>query len=104
MSEPCEGGGLARTPYAQHRGVDEPVTAARVVVAEDEVRFQSPAEGGWVTVDSPPLSIVVRVERRFNEADGRARWAGERLVNHAADAVRPAEPPAPEDQVKPVER
>lgn len=84
-------------------GSTRPVTAARVVIAEDEVRFQSPGKGGWVTVDSAPLSTVVRVERRFNEADGRARWVGERAVNQAADAVRPAEPSAPEEEMKPAE-
>jgi Zn ribbon nucleic-acid-binding protein len=69
------------------------VTAGRAVVADAELRFQSPATSGWVTVDSAPLTEVARVERRFNEADGRVRWVDESEINDAAAATRP-EPPA----------
>jgi Zn ribbon nucleic-acid-binding protein len=73
------------------------VTAGRAVVADAELRFQSPATSGWVTVDSAPLTEVARVERRFNEADGRVRWVDESQINDAAAAARP-EPPAPDPQ------
>jgi Zn ribbon nucleic-acid-binding protein len=69
------------------------VTAGRVVVADTELRFQSPASSGWVTVDSAALMEVARVERRFNEADGRVRWVDEREANAAAKAARPEAPP-----------
>lgn len=74
-------------------GTTRSVTAGRVVVADAEIRFQSPGRTGWVTVDSAPLTEVARVERRFNEADGRIRWADEAEVNDAAAAVRPEPPP-----------
>jgi Zn ribbon nucleic-acid-binding protein len=69
------------------------VTAGRAVVAETELRFQSPATSGWITVDSAPLTEVARVERRFNEADGRVRWVDESEINDAAAAAS-APPPA----------
>lgn len=75
-------------------GSTRSVTAGRVVITEAEVRFQSPATSGWVTVDSAALADVLRVERRFNEPDGRIRWVDEREVNDAAAAARP-EPPGP---------
>ena len=68
------------------------VTAGRVVATETEALFQSPGTGGWVTVDAVPLRTVARVERRFNEPDGRVRWVDEPDVNAAAAAARP-EPP-----------
>lgn len=68
------------------------VTAGRVVVADAELRFQSPANSGWVTVDSAPLTEVARVERRFNEPDGRVRWVDESEANAAAIAARPDAP------------
>ncbi len=61
------------------RGTDgstRSVTAGRVVVADAELRFQSPATTGWVTVDRAVLAEVARLERRFNEPDGRIRWVG----------------------------
>lgn len=73
-------------------GRTRPVSAGRVVVADGEVRFQSPGTAGWVTVEQAPLASVVAVERRFNEADGRVRWVPETEVVEAADAARP-EPP-----------
>ncbi len=79
------------------RGTDgstRPITAGRVVVDGDLVRFQSPGTGGWVTVDSSPLAQVVQLDRKVNEASGLLRWVPERHVNDAADAVRPD--PAPE--------
>lgn len=77
-------------------GSMRPVTAGRVLVADGELRFQSPGTSGWVTVESAPLAEVARVERRFNEADGRVRWADETEANDAAAAARP-EPPAPSE-------
>jgi predicted RNA-binding Zn-ribbon protein involved in translation (DUF1610 family) len=71
------------------------VTAGRVTLTGTEVRFQSPGSTGWVTVDSAPLSSVVRLERRFNEPDGRVRWVDESEVNDAAAAARPQPPPDP---------
>lgn len=80
-------------------GTTRSVTAGRVVVAVPQVLFQSPGSTGWVTVDESPLASVARVERRFNEPDGRVRWVDETDVNAAAEAARPepasAEPPAP---------
>jgi Zn ribbon nucleic-acid-binding protein len=71
------------------------ITAGRVLVAEPELRFQSPGTSGWVTVDSAMLAEVARVERRFNELDGRVSWVDEAEANAAAAAARP-EPPAGE--------
>ena len=94
-------------------GTMRSVTAGRVALSDVEVRFQSPGSTGWVTVDRAPLAEVARVERRFNEADGRVRWVDESDVNSAAADARPeastidpgaplepepaiqAEPPAP---------
>jgi hypothetical protein len=73
-------------------GTTRPVTAGRVVVDEDEVRFQSPGTGGWVTVDSAPLVEVGQLDRRVNEASGMIRWVAEPEVNAAAAAVRPEVP------------
>jgi predicted RNA-binding Zn-ribbon protein involved in translation (DUF1610 family) len=78
-----------------------PITAGRVILSGDDVRFQSPGTGGWVTVDSAPLSEVRQVDRKVNEAAGLLRWVPEREINAAADAVRPqaaaaSRPPAPE--------
>jgi Zn ribbon nucleic-acid-binding protein len=70
-------------------GRTRPVSAGRVVVADGEVRFQSPGTGGWVTVEQAALASVVAVDRRFNEADGRVRWVPETEVVEAADAARP---------------
>jgi hypothetical protein len=84
-------------------GSTRSVTAGRVLVADTELRFQSPATSGWVTVDRSVLAEVICVERRFNEPDGRVRWIGEAEANAAAEAARPEpppddppEPPAPE--------
>jgi hypothetical protein len=76
-------------------GSTRSVTAGRVVIGDTELRFQSPATSGWVTVDSARLPDVERVERRFNEPDGRVRWVEEAEVNAAAAASRP-DPPAPD--------
>ncbi len=73
-----------------------PITAGRVVVADDQVRFQSPGTGGWVTVDSAALVDVARLDRGFNEADGRVRWVPEADVNATAAAAR--EEQAPDDE------
>jgi hypothetical protein len=84
------------------RGVDgmtRSVTAGRIVVADTEIRFQSPATSGWVTVDSAALAEVVRVERRFNEPDGRVRWVDEVDANDAAAVARPDPPPVEEAAV-----
>jgi hypothetical protein len=72
-----------------------PVTAGRVVVDGDLVRFQSPVTGGWVTVDSAPLAQVVQLDRKVTEASGLLRWMPEREVNAAAEAVRPQTVPQP---------
>jgi Zn ribbon nucleic-acid-binding protein len=80
------------------RGTDgslRPVTAGRVVVDAELVRFQSPGTGGWVTVDSAPLAQVSQLDRKVNEASGLLRWVPEREVNAAADAVRPQTAPEP---------
>ena len=61
------------------------VTAGRVALSDGEVRFQSPGS----TVDCVALADVARVERRFNEADGRVRWVEVSDVNVAAADVRP---------------
>ncbi|MEX2290512.1 MAG: hypothetical protein WD794_09330 [Mycobacteriales bacterium] len=74
-------------------GTTRSVTAGRVVLTDTDVRFQSPASTGWVTVDSAALAGVARVERRFNEADGRVRWVDETEVNVAAAGARPEPPP-----------
>lgn len=77
-------------------GTTRSITAGRAVVADTEVRFQSPGTGGWQTVDAQPLATVARVELRFNEPDGRVRWVDETEVNDAAARVRPDLPPKPE--------
>lgn len=77
-------------------GASRSITAGRVVVADTEARFQSPSTGGWTTVDSAALASIARVERRFNEADGRVRWVDEAELNDAAAAARPKLPPADE--------
>ncbi|MEX2291250.1 MAG: hypothetical protein WD794_13115 [Mycobacteriales bacterium] len=69
-------------------GSTRSVTAGRLLVADAEVRFQSPATSGWVTVDSAPLAEVLTIERRFNEPDGRIRWVDEPEANDAAAAMR----------------
>jgi predicted RNA-binding Zn-ribbon protein involved in translation (DUF1610 family) len=74
-------------------GSTRSVTAGRVLVADTELRFQSPASSGWVTVDGAVLAEVARVERRFNEPDGRVRWVDEAEANAAAAAARPEVPP-----------
>jgi Zn ribbon nucleic-acid-binding protein len=83
-----------------------PITAGRVVVDGELVRFQSPGTGGWVTVDSEPLAHIVQLDRKVTEASGLLRWTPEREVNAAAEAVRPEtvpQPPpaAPEPPAKP---
>jgi hypothetical protein len=65
------------------------VSAARVVVLGDDVRFQTSVAGQWRVVDTVPLHSLRRVQRRFNEADGRLRWMDEREVNDAAAALAP---------------
>jgi Zn ribbon nucleic-acid-binding protein len=65
------------------------VSAGRVVVLGDDVRFQTSVAGQWRTVDTVPLRQLRRVQRRFNEADGRLRWVDEREVNDAAAALAP---------------
>lgn len=77
------------------------VTAGRLLISDGEVRFQSPGTAGWVTVDSAVLVDVARVERRFNEPDGRIRWVDETEVNDSAAAARPEPPadPVPEPDV-----
>jgi Zn ribbon nucleic-acid-binding protein len=86
-------------PMYRLRGIDgttRPVTAGRVVVDGDVVRFQSPGTGGWVTVDSTPLGDVLQLDRKVNEAGGRLRWVPERDINEAALAARPGPPSEPE--------
>jgi predicted RNA-binding Zn-ribbon protein involved in translation (DUF1610 family) len=68
------------------------ISAGRIVVADGEVRFQSPGTTGWVTVEQAVLSSVSSCDRRFNEADGRVRWVAEGEVNAAAEAARPEQP------------
>lgn len=80
------------------RGTDgslRPVTAGRVVVDAELVRFQSPGTGGWVTVDSAPLAQVAQLDRKVNEVSGLLRWVPERDVNAAAEAARPETAPEP---------
>jgi len=72
-----------------HAGPTRTVTAGRVVVLDDDVRFQTAVGGQWRVVDSVPLEQLRRVQRRFNEADGRLRWVDEREVNDAAAALAP---------------
>ncbi len=67
------------------------VSAARVIVLGDDVRFQTSVAGQWRAVDTVPLHFLRRVQRRFNEADGRLRWVDEREVNDAAAALAPQE-------------
>ena len=82
-------------------GRSRSISAGRVVVADAEVRFQSPGRAGWVTVASAALASVAEVDRRFNEGDGRVRWVAETDVVEAAAAARPepadAEHPAGDD-------
>lgn len=73
-------------------GSTRPITAGRVVVDGDQVRFQSPGTGGWVTVDSAPLADVAQLDRKVNEAGGLLRWVPERGVNAAAEVARPDTP------------
>jgi Zn ribbon nucleic-acid-binding protein len=68
-------------------GPTRTVSAARVVVLGDDVRFQTSVAAQWRTVDTIPLHRLRRVQRRFNEADGRLRWVDEREVNAAAAAL-----------------
>jgi hypothetical protein len=70
-------------------GSARPVTAGRVVLDEDLVRFQSPSTSGWVTVDSAPLVDVAQLDRKVNEGSGLLRWVPEREINAAAEAARP---------------
>lgn len=65
------------------------VTAGRVVLSDGEVRFQSSSGDHWTAVAVTPLHEVRRLQRRFNEADGRLRWVDERDINDAAAASRP---------------
>lgn len=74
------------------------VSAGRVVLLDEDVRFQTAVAGQWRSVDSVPLQDVRRVQRRFNEADGRLRWVDEREVNEAAAALA-----APGADAEPVE-
>jgi hypothetical protein len=64
-------------------GLSRTVSAVRVVVLGDDVRFQTSVAGQWRVVDTVPLHSLRRVQRRFNEADGRLRWVDEREVNDA---------------------
>ena len=80
-------------------GSTQTITAARVVVVDEEVRFQSSNGDDWAAVAVAPLSDVQQVQRRFNEADGRVRWKEEREVSEAAAAVRVDEP----DEQRPAE-
>jgi hypothetical protein len=50
------------------------VSAARVVVLGDHMRFQTAVVAQWRVIESVPLDDVRRVQRRFGEADGRLRW------------------------------
>jgi Zn ribbon nucleic-acid-binding protein len=73
---------------------DEPtreVSAARVLAVDGDVRFQTSVAGQWRLVHAVALEQVRRVQRRYNEADGRLRWVDERDINDAAGAVREAE-------------
>jgi Zn ribbon nucleic-acid-binding protein len=70
------------------------VSAGRVVVLGDDVRFQTSVAGQWRVVDMVPLRQLRRVQRRFNEADGRLRWVDECEVNDAAAALAPQQPDA----------
>jgi Zn ribbon nucleic-acid-binding protein len=79
-------------PVYRIESSDQPtrtVSAARVVVLGDDVRFQTAVAGQWRVVDSVPLHSLRRVQRRCNEADGRLRWVDEREVNEAAAALAP---------------
>ncbi len=80
------------------RGTDgstRSVTAGRVVVDRELVRFQSRGTGGWVTVDSASLAQVAQLDRKLNEASGLLRWVPEREVNAAAECARPVSAPRP---------
>jgi hypothetical protein len=70
------------------------VTAGRVVVVDDEVRFQSSNGDAWTAVAVAPVAEVRAVQRRFNEADGRLRWVDERDV--CAELARQPADEAPE--------
>jgi hypothetical protein len=63
------------------------VTAGRVVVADDQVRFQSSDGAGWTAVEVVPLHCVATVQRRVNEANGSLRWVSER-TSTARSAAR----------------
>lgn len=79
------------------RGSTRTVTAARVVTLDGDVRFQTSVAGQWRPVDTAPLVEVRRVQRRYNEADGRLRWVDEHVVNDAAAAAWAQLSPGPHD-------
>jgi predicted RNA-binding Zn-ribbon protein involved in translation (DUF1610 family) len=79
-------------PVYRIESQDQPsrtVSAGRVVVLGANVRFQTAVAGQWRVVDSVPLHSLRRVQRRFNEADGRLRWVDEREVNDAVARLAP---------------
>ncbi len=82
-------------------GTTRPITAGRVVLDGELVRFQSPGTGGWVTVDSAPLAQVAQLDRKVNEVSGLLRWVPERDVNEAARAARPDTAPEPAVDAEP---
>lgn len=82
-------------------GKTRPVTAGRVVIDEDIVRFQSPGTGGWVTVDSAALAELAQLDRKVNDPSGLRRWVPEKDVNAAAQAARPEPPAAPDPADRP---
>lgn len=84
------------------QGSTRTVTAARVVTLDGDVRFSTSVSGQWRLVDTAPLVDVRRVQRRFNEADGRVRWVDEQSVNDAASAAREEISPEPQDEPAPV--
>ncbi len=66
-----------------HEGHTSVITATRVLVSVDEVRFQVRDGGNWTPVSASPLDRVARVERQLTEVDGRRRYVDDRQVRDA---------------------
>jgi hypothetical protein len=63
------------------------ITAMRIVVSSDEVRFQARHGGSWMSVNTTPLAATVRVERQLTEHDGRRLYVDDRGVSDALAAL-----------------